>query len=132
MKITAETVKCAKCARCINNNLRLTMDEPGGWKYGCETCYAERIGARAELLYEQAEALRAMANVLTDRYNRSFIDAGAKDQGPAERALRRVEAVERLPVAVDEILEEREVVRVQAMKKLYDAEYFGNGKRASK
>ena len=125
MKITAETVKCARCVNCINNSLRLKMDKPGASRFGCETCYADRIGNRAELLFWKAEALRAMANVVADRYNRSFM---AKDMGLAEWAVRRLKAVDSLWRMADEIRDAKDLGAVEAIKERYDAEYFGKGK----
>ena len=131
MKITAKTVKCAKCANCINNRLRLTMDVPGGWRFGCEMCYADRIGARAELLFEKAWALRSMADVVMDRYSRTFTGKEAIDAGVAEFASRRLAAVERLGRMAGEILDMTDAASVRAARERYVAEYFGRAKEGA-
>lgn len=132
MKITAETVKCARCVNCMNNSLRLKMDKDDSCRFGCEWCFAERVNAKAELLSKKVDALWSMANVLKTRYTETFLSDRLSGGGMAVEAVRRLDSVKRLGVMVDEIIGQADAARVDALKERYNAEYFGRVKGAAK
>lgn len=119
MGISAQTVYCAKCVNCINNNLRLGKDGPG---VGCEWCYGERLSKSIDLILGKVDAIWSLTNVLKDRYNKTFIGDGKY----VEDMKRRYQILRDLNPMLDEILDEKDADKVKAIKKRYDDEYFAD------
>lgn len=121
MGITAKTVYCAKCANCMNNKLRLGMDEPGGYRWPCETCYAERLSKSNGLALDKLAEIVSVSNVLLYRYDKTFLGEGS---GYVEEQMHQNRILRGMNRMLSEILNEDDAEKVKAIKKMYDDECF--------
>lgn len=129
-QLTGRDVQCAKCSNCMNNQLRILNDSPRNKDkrllLPCLFCYAERMDARADLLYAKMGAIRAASNYYFDAYGRSFGEVGATEDGDfIRRHKSRLAIMERWRDTVNGILGMKDELSVKAERDRYDNLYFG-------
>ena len=132
-KITANMVKCAKCANCINNKFRLEIGTPGAFETGCTWCFTDRLRKKSDLVLAQVDALRSMVDALHERYYRTFSHPDSKEFDYTGETIHRYEVLKELPRMAAEILGARDEATAKELKGRYDAEWSGSsGKEAVK
>lgn len=127
MRLTANDVKCARCANCVNNELRLRSEEDPDLFWGCERCYLDRAEEKERLMKTQMEAIQYAGWAFDRRHVDTFTNSPDEfDHGRyIDDNLMRLEIMREWRKAVAAIMDAKTMDEVKAMAGMYKEMYFG-------